>query len=232
MGSNLTNPVKIDHLVIGAGNLDQGVAYVKEHLGVDIPFGGVHTTMGTHNHLMRLGDDVFLEVIAVNPDLPPLGHPRWFGLDDPYVRQQIEKRPALLTWVVRTRDIHQLLGTHRSFSFGTPEKIRRGNLAWYFGLPDDGRLFASGMLPYVMQWLTHVHPAGQMADPGCRLQYIEIYHPRAKWLGRVLDSIGVASLVRLHALPEQSLPYMMATIDTPKGMKLLGSSEASMPPPA
>ncbi len=28
---------KIDHLVIGAATLTQGVSYVKDHLGVDMP---------------------------------------------------------------------------------------------------------------------------------------------------------------------------------------------------
>lgn len=68
---------RIDHLVIGAATLFQGVAYVKECLGVDIPYGGVHMTMGTHNHLMKLGDEIFLEVIAINPDIERIEHPRW-----------------------------------------------------------------------------------------------------------------------------------------------------------
>jgi hypothetical protein len=45
---------RIDHLVIGASSLDQGVAYVEAVLGATMPFGGVHLQMGTHNHLMPL----------------------------------------------------------------------------------------------------------------------------------------------------------------------------------
>jgi hypothetical protein len=92
---------QIDHLVVGAANLAQGVSYVKECLGVDIPYGGVHETMGTHNHLMQIGNNSFLEVIAINPAGDPVEHPRWYGLDDPFVRQQILVQPTLLTWVVR-----------------------------------------------------------------------------------------------------------------------------------
>ncbi|NQU62711.1 MAG: VOC family protein [SAR324 cluster bacterium] len=33
---------RIDHLVIGADNLEQGVSFVRELLGIDIPYGGVH----------------------------------------------------------------------------------------------------------------------------------------------------------------------------------------------
>ncbi|MEE8364674.1 MAG: VOC family protein [Gammaproteobacteria bacterium] len=43
-------------MVIAADSLEQGVDYVRSTLGVDIPRGGVHQTMGTHNHLMQLGN--------------------------------------------------------------------------------------------------------------------------------------------------------------------------------
>jgi len=78
---------RIDHLVIGADNLEQGISFVRERLGIDIPYGGVHPQMGTHNHLVQLGNDIFLEVIAINPDMEPPNAPRWFGLDDPFIRR-------------------------------------------------------------------------------------------------------------------------------------------------
>ena len=44
---------RIDHLVIGAADLTQGIDYANECLGVDMPYGGVHEKMGTHNHLLK-----------------------------------------------------------------------------------------------------------------------------------------------------------------------------------
>jgi len=213
---------RIDHLVIGAGDLVQGVEYVKDCLGVDIPFGGVHTKMGTHNHLMSLDQDIFLEVIAVNPDMKSPESPRWFGLDDPHIRQQIRVKPALLTWVVNTENIDRLLGQTR-FSFGKAQLIHRGNLSWYFGLPDDGRLLAGGMLPYVLEWQTDFHPSKKMADTGCRIQRLEIYHSNPIWFQSVLTSIGAENLADVHSLPENSPPYLVAYVDTPKGVKVLSS---------
>ena len=58
----------LDHLVIAAETLDQGIDYIRATLGVEIPKGGLHKTMGTHNHLMQLGDNTYLEVIATNPE--------------------------------------------------------------------------------------------------------------------------------------------------------------------
>lgn len=213
---------KLDHLVIGAKDLAQGVAYVKDMFGVEIPFGGVHEMMGTHNHLMRLGEGLFLEVIAANPHMASAVYPRWYALDDPYVRQQLEWSPSLLTWVVRTDDIHALL-SRTDFSFGQPQKISRGDLTWYFGLPGDGRLLASGMLPYVMQWQTEGHPASAMPDLGCSLKQLEIHHPRTEWIGNILDSIQAAPFVRLEPLSETSQPYLSAHFETPQGVKTLRS---------
>ncbi|MEN8210320.1 MAG: VOC family protein [Thermodesulfobacteriota bacterium] len=213
---------RIDHLVIGADDLAQGIAYVKEFLCVDIPYGGIHTKMGTHNHLMQLGNDIFLEVIAVNPDMKSPESPRWFGLDDPHVRKQIKKKPVLLNWVVNTKNIKELLG-QANFSFGKKQLICRGNLSWYFGLPRDGRLLAGGMLPYAIEWQTDFHPSKNMADAGCRFQRLEIYHPNPTWFKTILTSIGAENLADIHALPENSIPYMIAYIDTPYGVKFLRS---------
>ncbi len=214
---------RIDHLVVGALNLKKGVSFVKEILGIDIPYGGVHMQMGTHNHLVQLGNDVFLEVIAINPDIDPPKAPRWYGLDDPFIRQRIEKQPILLTWVVNTININEFV-QKASISFGKPELINRGVLNWYFGIPDDGRLVAGGMLPYVIEWQTDSHPASNMADAGCRLQSLEIHHPFPYWLQSVLESINALDLVKVFALPKNELPYLIAHINTPSGEKKLLSN--------
>jgi len=213
---------QIDHLVIGAKTLSQGVNYVREQLGVEMPFGGVHTKMGTHNHLMRTGKNTFLEIIAINHDIDPPDRPRWFGLDDPFIRQQIDRQPSLLTWVVNTHDIKKL-AQRSTVSLGKAELISRGQLNWYFGLPDDGRLIAGGMLPYVIQWQTDKHPSKNMIDLGCNLERLEIFHPYPRWLQSALSSIGASGLVQVHALSKNEIPYMIAYINSPLGIKKLYS---------
>lgn len=213
---------RLDHLAVGAASLEQGVGYIREHLGVDIPRGGEHPLMGTHNHLMRLSGDTFLEVIAVNPDAPTPDRPRWFGLDDPAVHASLEQCPRLLTWVVNTPDLVRL-GAKTSFSFGEPVSVSRGDLNWHFGLPDDGRLLASGTLPYLIQWHTETHPANRMADLGCTLRQLELYHPQTDWLASVLADIEANGLVKLAPLAADSAPFLVAHIDTPTGLKTLSS---------
>jgi hypothetical protein len=57
---------EIDHTVIASPFLDAQVKYVYESLGVMPLFGGVHTRMGTHNYLLRLGNSTYLEVIVLD----------------------------------------------------------------------------------------------------------------------------------------------------------------------
>ena len=149
---------RVDHLVIAATDIARGVQWAEKALGVLVPRGGVHTTMGTHNHVMRLGEELFLEVIAINPDGPPPLKPRWFGLDDPSVRARLDRSPAFLAWVVNIDDMDGLLAS-APMSWGRATPVTRGDLRWRFALPSDGRLLAGGMLPYAIQW-GHPVPSG------------------------------------------------------------------------
>lgn len=218
----MQKPVGIDHIVIAASNLQQGVRYVQEKLGVSIPFGGVHESMGTHNHLMRLGDSVFLEVIAINPKGREPMQPRWYGLDDPYVRTTIAREPALVGWVVNTDSIDAVLHNTKTagMDFGNVVEVSRGDLNWKFGLPGDGRLLAAGMLPYVIEWGIENHPATLMADTGCTLVSLSIEHNCVNWLRESLSVIGACELVTQATA---DTPRLSASIDTPIGCITLQS---------
>ena len=213
---------RIDHIVVAAQTLQQGVDYIRATLGVDIPKGGLHQTMGTHNHLMQLGQDAYLEVIAINPDAEKPVRPRWFGLDDHLMRTSLSQQPRLITWVMNTPDIHQL-AQHAALSIGTPTKLSRNNLSWQIGLTEDGRLIGSGLLPYAIQWHSTPHPSGSMADLGCRLESLDIYHNRSDWLSHILASLDASHLVKLHELDDDGTPYLSATIKTHSGIKTLSS---------
>lgn len=212
----------IDHLVIGAATLDEGAAYVRETLGVEMPLGGVHTSMGTHNLLMQLGNNIFLEVIAVNPAGGPVSQPRWYGLDDPYIRARIKMRPALLTWVVNTDNLAAIL-KQSDFDYGVATPVTRGHLNWLFGLPQDGRLLAAGMLPYLIEWQTDVHPSVNMADRGCTLNSLELRHPNPHWLGARLENISANQLVTVTDAGPTDGPVLSAQINTPDGPRTLCS---------
>jgi Glyoxalase-like domain len=214
--------VQLDHLVVAAKDLQQGVAYIKEELGVSMPYGGLHPKMGTHNHLIQLGNRSFLEVIAINPDLPKPLSPRWFGLDDPLILASLTESPRLVSWVVNCDDIYNVI-QNAACSFGKPELINRGELSWHFGLPSDGRLLAGGLLPYLIQWHGEDHPSEKMVDVGVELVSLEIYHQYPDWLENILNSINANKLVTVSRIPSHGNSSIKAVFSTPKGPKELRS---------
>lgn len=213
---------RLDHLVIGAATLQQGVEYVRDLLGVELPVGGEHPRMGTHNHLMQLGPETFLEILAINPAAPAPPRPRWFGLDDPFVRAQLRQQPRLLTWVVNTPDLAQI-HQQSQVALGTIEPMTRGALNWLITIPDDGHLPGAGLVPTVIQWQTAEHPAHKMAKLGCSLAKLTLYHPQLDWLRQSLATLGITDQIDLQALPANHPPYLVAQIETATGRKTLSS---------
>jgi len=213
---------QFDHLVIAAATVAEGVAYVEATLGVRLPAGGEHPRMGTHNQLMRLSESTFFEIIAINPAAPPPTRPRWFGLDDPFVRARLQQGPQLLTWVVNTPDLAAMQAQSVApLGIITPQV--RDNLAWLITIPADGHLPGAGLIPTVIQWQVAGHPARNMADLGCRLVALHLYHPYPAWLTQVLTVLGASSLATVHALPANQPPYLLAELQTPSGSKQLSS---------
>ena len=100
----------LDHLVIAAHTLAQGAAWCQATLGVVPGPGGRHAFMGTHNRLLRIDSagfaQAYLEIIAIDPEAPPPGRPRWFGLDEPALQARLRHAPRLLHAVLRNGQAH------------------------------------------------------------------------------------------------------------------------------
>jgi len=210
--------IRLDHLVIVAPSLEDGVAHVRETLGVEMPFGGQHPNMGTHNHLLRLGSDVFLEVIAVDRQAPAPPRARWFGLDDAArIAADWQAGRRLRAFVANTDDLAGVLARHGSL-FGTPSHQRRGSLSWQFALPDDGALIADGALPYLIEWADHTNPAAAMPDLGCRLVGLVVEHPEAETVRETLASLTLIDAIEVR---QGEMARLRAEIETPDGVKWL-----------
>ncbi|HXZ48233.1 MAG TPA: VOC family protein [Usitatibacter sp.] len=153
--------------MVAARTLEEGAAWVASRLGAATVPGGKHALMGTHNRLLGLGGRRYLEVIAIDPEAPPPGRPRWYALDGPAMRARLERGPALIHWVVRVPDIERALQ-------GYPERVEvleaaRGDLAWRIGVPADGRLPCGGACPTLIQWKGDAHPGDRLPPSGCEL---------------------------------------------------------------
>lgn len=206
--------IELDHLVVAARTLEEGATWVESRLGVALAPGGKHATMGTHNRLLGLGPGRYLEVIAVDPDAPPPGRPRWFALDEPATIERLAKGPALVHWVVRADDIERAIAATAA---GQAEilALSRGAYRWRIGVPRSGSLALSGVAPTVIQW-DGGHPAAALAESGCRLERLVLRHPEAAHALRLLREAGLGAEEPVEASPEGL--GLEARVRTPRGI--------------
>ena len=207
---------RFDHLVIAAQSLDEGQKYIQDTLGVETPLGGKHVAMGTHNRIMQLSAETYLEIIAIEPEAPQPDHPRWFGLDQAWMREKLNRSPQLVHWVANVADLEQTLSKTR-LHYGIPTLLRRDHLAWKITLPADGGIPLAGVLPSLIEWQIDVHPASGMADLNCSLIELNLHHMHPQWLQQSIEEIGAGSIVNIKATDAQSAPYIEARIACPKG---------------
>jgi hypothetical protein len=206
----------IDHITVTAPSLDVGQRFVYETLGVSAQAGGEHPAMGTHNLLLKLGDTMFLEVIAANPIDPAPQRPRWFGLD----RLTPQSLPSLAGWVVRTSDI-QATTLKAAESLGAVEPVSRGALSWLITIPRDGSLPLNGAGPAVIEWQADIHPAVRLEDKGVSLDRLEIAHPDPDRVLRLLSSLALDRQGFEVCVVRHASTKLTAHIKTPQGSRRL-----------
>lgn len=176
----------LDHLVIAARTLSEGVGFVQQRLGIAPGPGGRHARMGTHNALLSLGPDCYLEVIAVDPDAPPPAQPRWFGLD------AFKGVPRLVHWVARTGRIDALAGPDCRVL-----DMERGDFRWRFAVTADGLPQLGGAVPALIQWQEGGHPCNRLPDHGLRLKRLTVAHADPNRLHGELARLGLADRVTI-----------------------------------
>ena len=176
--------MRLDHLAIAAETLEDGTAWAEAAFGVPFQLGGKHARYGTHNRLLGLEDDLYIEVIAPDPYGQSDG-PRWFGLDT------FEGPPRLANWICEPVDLEEYLrhGMQRV-------QMQRGALRWDMGVPPDGSLPMGGGFPTVLSWHTDTPPGQSLPSSGFALTRLTINHPQAAAIERDLsDALDDARIV-------------------------------------
>jgi hypothetical protein len=191
----------LDHLVIAAADLGEGARWVEERLGVGLEAGGRHAVFGTHNRLLSLGPECYLEVIAVDPDAPAPARPRWFELDSPTMRERLAAGPALVHWVVRVDSVDEI---------ADPLELSRGDNRWVIGVPPDGRMPLGGLAPSRILWRTPP-PSTLLPDKWIRLRELRLSSPESAAVAEAVAGIRGPVVVR------KGPPGLFATIDTLTG---------------
>jgi Glyoxalase-like domain len=185
---------EFDHLIVACADLDQGAAWIRRQLAVEVSSGGKHAAMGTHNRLLRLGARAYLELLAIDPDATAPHRPRWFELDTDAVRERAAREPFVLTWVARIDDIDAVVAGVPTLGQALP--FTRGAYQWRLTVPTDGSLVFNGVIPAVIQW-KGAHPADGLPDSGCRWSGLSLAHPRAQEMQSVFRALEITGPIEL-----------------------------------
>jgi hypothetical protein len=221
---------QIDHLVVVARTLDEGVQWCEATMGITPGPGGEHKLFGTHNRLFRIATvnfpRAYFEIIAINAAASTEGRApgkRWFDLDDDALQAMIAQGPRLVHFVANTSEVelavaalHQQ-GIERGPALLASRMTPRGLLEWRITVRDDGQRLFSGALPTLIQW-GQTHPANNMPDSGVSLQGLTITHPEAEKLKAAYAAFNLSSIEIA-----QGTPNLLAQLQTPRGLVTLES---------
>ncbi len=168
---------QIDHIVVVAQTLEQGVAWCEATLGITPQPGGDHPQFGTHNRIFKIATPHFplayFEIIAIekiaiqaintlvngqNSGKNEAKKSRWFDMDDTALQAAVAIEPRLVHFVANTDDIQagraalKAVGIDRGAAVEASRPTRKGRLEWKITVRDDGQRLFNGALPSLIQW--------------------------------------------------------------------------------
>lgn len=202
-------PTGIDHLVFAVADLEAGMDFIEQLLGVRPVAGGRHRRYGTHNALISLGPTTYLEIIAPDPEVAEPDRGRLFGLDS-------LPRSRLVTWVVRSEEIEETVAAAGARvgigPVGSGSRERPDGTVLKWRLSDPYAMPLGGAIPFLISWGETPHPASAAPDGGSLIR-LRINHPEPELVRVSLAALGIAMDVRLADEFE-----LVATIRTPSGV--------------
>ena len=219
---------RVDHLVVAAATLQQGIDWCEATLGVTPGPGGEHPLMGTHNRLLRIATvdypRAYLEIIAIQLGREPQRSRRWFDLDDEPLQAELARfGPRLIHYVANVTDAAaaaralERIGIDRGEPVAASRETARGLLQWQITLREDGARLFDGTLPTLIEW-GGTHPAPAMPESGVTLHALVATHPQAAQLRAAAQAIALQGVAI-----KEGPANLCAVLDTPRGRVRLES---------
>ena len=197
---------RIDHLILGAADLDRATESFAAKTGVRPVYGGKHP-IGTHNALASLGDGTYLEIIALQPGIttPP---PSFSALKD-----VVDLTP--IDWAVAANDADalRLRLTAAGFALAPASAGSRvtpagATLRWQtFGLTEN-----VAAAPFFIVWSPGTPHPSTTSPAGCTLRRWTVAGPAPERLGKLRSELSLQVDVT-----SASSPGLRLELTCPKG---------------
>lgn len=222
VGPRKVDPSKIatmhtlDHLMWEELTLEAGETRFAEATGIKPTFGGKHSHSGTHNSLLSLGYEVYLEIISLDPE-----HPR---TAETLRSAPPDFAPKLIAFGVKATDLDYVerLVAKSGLEVAQRHDITRQSFSgevWRWETLVVGGHTFENCLPFFTQSSNALHTS-ETSPKGCELLEFLVCHPEYKTLLRLYEEmeIGVPVIQAEH-------PHLRAILQTPKGLVELSSKD-------
>ncbi len=191
--------------------MENAIIEFEDKLGVRPVFGGVHSSFGTKNALIKLDNGTYLELLAADESNTQAVLPRWMGLD-------LLKENQITRWAMRSsqlnadslllKSINPEMGLIREGSRNLPSG---GQLQWDLIMPLSHPEVE--LLPFMVNWdKSKLHPTDVLKQTDCRLIELFGMHPTPEKFKNTFKQLDID-----FRITKSSEVKLKAIIECPKG---------------
>lgn len=201
----------IDHIVYCVIDLDQAIDTLEKKLGVKATLGGRHTSEGTKNALIHLGNKCYLEILAIDRSNDKITAPRWMGIE--YIQEATVTR-----WAIKSDDIHtdsHLLSAYNNkmgkVTEGSRNMTNGKSLHWQIAMPLATPKI--NIVPFITDWSnSEAHPTDTLDHP-CKLLELRLNHPNPTEIQNLFGQMDID--ISINSTNDVSI---VAVIQCPNGI--------------
>ncbi len=205
---------KTDHIVYTVPNLEAAIDEFEKLSGMRPVFGGYHTTKGTKNALINLGNDCYLEILAIDEVNTQVKPPRWMGVD-------LVKIPEITRWSLKSNQLHQdrkiLQKYHPEMGViqgGQRQTATGDTLTWEMILPLATPLVE--VVPFMTDWQhSTIHPTHNLPQQ-CELIELLFTHPHPTTIQEIFSELNIDILIQ-----KAEKATIRAKIKSPNGVFII-----------
>ncbi len=186
---------QIDHIVLTVSDLQNTMNLFQNTYGIQTQHGGQHKEFGTHNALVNLGNGVYLEILAPDPNNEAFAGKRWMGAD-------LSQNPVVSRWALKSSDLENDQSILSKFNKkygdiieGSRQKTDGNMLRWKMIKPLPSPLV--DIVPFMVDWTdSDSHPTDSL-PVACQLHSIEFGHPEKEKYQQLFEELNVEHKVEV-----------------------------------